>query len=355
MFAVRWRRPTDRVATETVKDTGVSDSHDWRERSTLLRPNGAAALDLIATDLGRVERKITELLVSREPLLSEISRHLIGGGGKRVRPAVALLVFKACGGADVTDMIDVAVALELIHSATLLHDDIIDGGKTRRGRPSAFSRYGLANTLVTGDFLFSKAFELCGRFEDQIVRWAADACISLTEGEVMQGRFRRNPAVTVDDYLEIIARKTASLFSQGARVAAHLADVTPDAADAMWACGFNIGMAFQVVDDLLDVEGDEDVTGKPVGIDLRDGNPSLPLVLALEDPEVRRVFVTPDPSDAEIGAALERVRRLGVLATVRRLAEEYTGRARDVIAGLPYSAYRQALDGIVTEIEERRL
>jgi geranylgeranyl pyrophosphate synthase len=338
------------------KDTGVSDPHDSHERSAPVRSNGTAALALIGDDLARVEEKLTDLLVCREPLLSEISLHLIGGGGKRVRPAVALLVFKACGGGDVTDMIDVAVALELIHSATLLHDDIIDGGKTRRGRASAFSRYGLANTLVTGDFLFSKAFELCGRFEERIVRWAADACISLTEGEIMQGRFRRNAGVTVDDYLEIIARKTASLFSQGARVAAHLAGTDENRAQAMWACGFNIGMAFQVVDDLLDVEGDEDLTGKPVGIDLRDGNPSLPLVLAVrQDPEVRRVFLTPEPEEGAIRAALERIRALGVLSTVRRLAEDYTRRARELLAGLPYSACREALDGIVTEIEERRL
>jgi octaprenyl-diphosphate synthase len=333
----------------------VSSVRDASERSTLYGPNGAAA-DLIAGELARVEDKIARLLVSREPLLSEISLHLIDGGGKRVRPAVALLVFRACGGGDVTDMIDVAVALELIHSATLLHDDIIDGGETRRGRPSAFTRYGLANTLVTGDFLFSKAFELCGRFEERIVRWAADACINLTEGEIMQGRFRRNPAVTVDDYLEIIGRKTASLFSQGARVAAHLAGTEPAMVEAMWGCGYNIGMAFQIIDDLLDVEGDEGLTGKPVGIDLRDGNPSLPLVLALDaDPEVRRVFTSAAPGDDEITAALERVRRLGVLADVRRLAMEYTERARTLLEGLPYSAHRRALDGIIAEIEERRL
>src|SRR6266850_699364 len=167
MIPIRWRR--SRVAVRaSEKETGVSESHDSRERSSLISSNGAAALGLIAADLALVEEKLAELLVSREPLLSEISMHLISGGGKRVRPAVALLVFKACGGADVVDMIDVAVALELIHSATLLHDDIIDGGKTRRGRPSAFSRYGLANTLVSGDFLFSKAFELCGRFEERI-------------------------------------------------------------------------------------------------------------------------------------------------------------------------------------------
>jgi octaprenyl-diphosphate synthase len=317
--------------------------------------NGAVDLRLIADDLAQVETKMERLLVSREPLLSEVAAHLIGGGGKRVRPAVALLVFKACGGRDVTDMIDVAIALELIHSATLLHDDIIDGGETRRGRPSAYQRYGLANTLVTGDFLFSKAFELCGRFEERIVRWAADACISLTEGEIMQGRFRRNPATTLDDYLEIIARKTASLFAQGARVAAHLAGVDARGTEAMALCGFNIGMAFQVVDDILDVEGDAR-TGKPVGIDLRDGNPSLPLVLAVaQDPEVRRVFTSQDATEPEVHAALQRVRALDVLSAVRRLAEDYTDRARRLLEDLPFSSYRQALADIIAEVEERRL
>jgi octaprenyl-diphosphate synthase len=333
----------------------VSQSNDAHERRTTYGSASAVALELIAGDLARVEDKMARLLVSREPLLSEVARHLIQGGGKRVRPAVALLVFKACGGSDVTDMIDVAIALELIHSATLLHDDIIDGGETRRGRPSAYQRYGLANTLVTGDFLFSKAFELCGRFEERIVRWAAEACVSLTEGEIMQGRFRRNPAATVDDYLEIIARKTASLFTQGARVAAHLAGVDPQGTEAMALCGLNIGMAFQIIDDILDVEGDAR-TGKPVGIDLRDGNPSLPLVLAVaQDAEVRRVFLATDASDADIDAALQRVRRLDVLRTVRQLAEDYTARARSALESLPYSSYRQALADIIADIEDRRL
>lgn len=333
----------------------MSQSNDVPERRRVYGSNGAVDLSLIVDDLSKVEAKMESLLLSREPLLSEVALHLISGGGKRVRPAVALLVFKACGGRDVTDMIDVAIALELIHSATLLHDDIIDGGETRRGRPSAYQRYGLANTLVTGDFLFSKAFELCGRFEEQIVRWAADACISLTEGEIMQGRFRRNPETTLDDYLEIIARKTASLFSQGARVAAHLAGMDARGTEAMGLCGFNIGMAFQVVDDILDVEGDAR-TGKPVGIDLRDGNPSLPLVLAVaQDAEVRRVFVSPEATEAELDAALQRVRRLDVLSVVRRLAEDYTERARNLLDELPFSSYRQALADIIAEVEERRL
>lgn len=333
----------------------MSQSNDVPERRRVYGSNGIVDLQLIADDLAKVEAKMESLLVSREPLLSEVALHLISGGGKRVRPAVALLVFKACGGRDVADMIDVAIALELIHSATLLHDDIIDGGETRRGRPSAFQRYGLANTLVTGDFLFSKAFELCGRFEEQIVRWAADACISLTEGEIMQGRFRRNPDTTLDDYLEIIARKTASLFSQGARVAAHLAGMDARGTEAMGLCGFNIGMAFQVIDDILDVEGDAR-TGKPVGIDLRDGNPSLPLVLAVaQDAEVRRVFTASEATESELDGALQRVRRLDVLSVVRRLAEDYTERARHLLEDLPFSSYRQALADIIAEVEERRL
>jgi octaprenyl-diphosphate synthase len=333
----------------------VSQFNDAPERRPTYGSASAAALELITDDLALVEEKMTRLLLSREPLLSEVALHLIQGGGKRVRPAVALLVFKACGGQSVTDMVDVAIALELIHSATLLHDDIIDGGETRRGRPSAFQRYGLANTLVTGDFLFSKAFELCGRFEEQIVRWAAEACVSLTEGEIMQGRFRRNPATTVDDYLEIIARKTASLFTQGARVAAHLAGVDRQGTEAMALCGLNIGMAFQIIDDILDVEGDAR-TGKPVGIDLRDGNPSLPLVLAVaQDAEVRRIFLATDASDADVDSALQRVRRLDVLQAVRQLAEDYTARARSALETLPYSAYRQALGDIIADIEDRRL
>jgi octaprenyl-diphosphate synthase len=159
----------------------------------------------------------------------------------------------------------------------------------------------------------------------------------------------------MSDYLEIIARKTASLFCQGARVAAHLAGVDERGADAMALCGFNIGMAFQIIDDLLDVEGDTR-TGKPVGIDLRDGNPSLPLVLAVaRDGEVRRVFLAADASESEIDAALARVRALGVLTDVRRLAEDYTRRARSLLDDLPYSAFRQALADIITEVEERRL
>lgn len=312
--------------------------------------------------LALVEARLAERLQSREPLLREIAAYLIGSGGKRVRPTVTLLVYRACARSaqgheparELRDIIDVAAALELIHSATLLHDDIIDGSGVRRGRDSAFRKYGLASTLVTGDFVFSRAFQLCARFEEKLINAAAEACISLTEGETMQSRFRHNPAVTLADYLEIISRKTACIFQQGARTAAYLAAAPDTVVEAMASCGFNVGMTFQIIDDLLDVEGTEARLGKPVGLDLRDGNPSLPIVLTIgQDPEVARVFEKPEPTAADIDSALMRIRRSGVLSEVRALAAQYGMRARQSLDVLAASPDKEHLELLIDQLLDR--
>jgi octaprenyl-diphosphate synthase len=303
----------------------------------------------VEDDLRRVETRLCEEIDSREDRLRSIAAHLIGAGGKRIRPTVVLLTFNAARAGRPhgrhEDAVEAAVALELIHSATLLHDDIIDAGETRRGRPSALRTFGTADTLVAGDFLFSRAFALCTRFEPDVIRWAAEACVHLTEGEMMQGRFRHDPRVTVDDYLTIIERKTASLFAAGARTAAHLAGARPELTEALAACGRHIGLAFQVSDDLLDVVGSPTVTGKPLGIDLRDGNPSLPIVLALQsDPELARLFARGRPSPGDVDAGLGRIRRAGVLAAVAQRAESHATQALEQLSLLPDSPYRAALD-----------
>ena len=312
----------------------------------------------VQDDLACVEDRLAAELTSRETRLQEIAAHLVHAGGKRVRPLVVLLVFHATASAQRArrdDAIEAAVALELIHSATLLHDDIIDGGETRRGRPSALQRFGLADTLVAGDFLFCRAFALCARFEAKIVRWAAEACVSLTEGEVLQGRRRHDPSVTVADYDEIILRKTASLFAAGARTAAHLAGAEPTVVEAMAACGQQVGLAFQMRDDLLDVEGHPAETGKPRGIDLRDGNPSLPIVLALaRDAEVRRLFARADLSPADIELGLARIRRTGVLGEVADRAAAQLDGALAVIQTLPDSSARAALRELALTLVDRR-
>ncbi|MFQ5666043.1 MAG: polyprenyl synthetase family protein [Candidatus Binatia bacterium] len=308
----------------------------------------------LAEALQLVEAQLAGQVRSREALLGNIASYLIGSGGKRVRPAVTLLVFRACGGRELRDIVDIATALELIHSASLLHDDIIDGSGVRRGKDSAFRKYGLASTLVAGDFVFSRAFQLCARFEQKLINWAAEACVSLTEGEIMQARFRHNPSVTLADYLEIISRKTASIFQQGARTAAYVAGAAEPTVEAMARCGFNVGMAFQMVDDVLDVAGSAARLGKPIGIDLRDGNPSLPIVLAIRrDPEVARVFEQAAPSAGDIHTALTRVERSGVLSEVRQLAAQYGGRARESVDVLPPSPDRERLRLLIDQLLER--
>jgi len=312
----------------------------------------------VQDDLARIEERLGAELASREARLQEIANHLVHAGGKRVRPLVVMLVFHAAATGERRrrdDAIEAAVALELIHSATLLHDDIIDGGETRRGQPSALQRFGLADTLVAGDFLFCRAFALCARFEAEVVRWAAEACVNLTEGEVLQGRCRRDPAVTVADYDEIILRKTASLFAAGARTAAHLAGAEPAVVETMAACGQQVGLAFQMRDDLLDVEGHPAETGKPRGIDLRDGNPSLPIVLALQrDAEVRRLFARRDLSAAEIEVGLARIRRTGVVAEVAERAARQLDGALSAIQSLPASPARTALRDLALTLVDRR-
>lgn len=311
-------------------------------------------LALVSEEMALVEKRILELSTSREKTLTDIAGELILSGGKRVRPALALMVFRAAGGEDPTDVIDIGAALELIHSATLLHDDILDSGMTRRGQPSPLANHGVGRTLVTGDFLFSRAFGVAGRFDAMIVGWATDACTQLCEGEILQQRFQHNPEVTIDDYLQIAEAKTASLFSQAARIGAHLARAPKSLVDAMYRLGYEIGIGFQMVDDLLDVVGPEELIGKAVGSDIREGSPALPTVLGLPHlPGLRSAFLDREPSAAAIDQALEELRESDVLAEVRRIATGRIHVAREQIRLLPPSAYRDGLHNLCEMMLER--
>ena len=308
---------------------------------------------VVEADLAAAEAKLSRLLDSNEKLIAEICHYLVDGRGKRLRPTFILLVYRACGGADakIEDAIDAAIALELIHSATLLHDDIIDGGALRRGKPSAYARYGFGPTLVAGDYLFCRAFELCGRFDERLVRIAAQACIQLSEGEVMEGRLRHNPAASLDDYLAVISRKTASLFSAGGRVAADLADAPERSIEAMARLGNAIGLAFQMVDDLLDILGPEEKIGKPVGSDLRSGIPSLPVVLGVErNAELRRLFQNGTQLEGDVfQRALALLRDPALIAEARALAASQVNTARNLLRSLRPSPYRESLGVLIDE------
>src|SRR5437016_7546557 len=262
------------------------------ERKIPSLQGGGDRFSYVSEELELVEDNLKRAIRAREQILTDIAAHLIYGGGKRVRPMVTLLAFLVFGGKRTKDIVDIATAIELIHTATLLHDDIIDGAETRRGKVSAFKKFGLKSTLVAGDFLFIKAFEFAGKFDETVVQWTADACTLLTEGEILQSHFNRNRAVTIEHYVEIVKRKTASLFHTGAKVGAYLAGAHPSLVDETERYGLNMGIAFQMVDDILDVVGNAELLGKPTGMDLRDGNPALPIILAMNggDATVRKTF-----------------------------------------------------------------
>jgi geranylgeranyl pyrophosphate synthase len=317
------------------------------------------AAGVLEADLTAVEERLSALLDSNESQIGEICHYLVDGSGKRLRPTFIMLVYRACGGDDGArrDAVDAATALELIHSATLLHDDIIDVGVLRRGRPSAYARYGMAPTLVAGDYLFCRAFEICGRFDEPLVLTAARACIQLTEGEAMEGRLRFNAGASLDDYLAVIARKTASLFAAGGKVAADLAGAPPTLGDAMSRLGNAVGLAFQMVDDLLDILGPEEKIGKPVGSDLRAGIPSLPMVLAAEhNPGLRAMFRNgASHDDAVFRRALDLLRAPEVIERARAMAAEQVQSARALLAELPPSAYRDRLSIVIDEQVRREV
>jgi octaprenyl-diphosphate synthase len=311
--------------------------------------------DCVADELDLVEANLTRSIRSAEPALTDIAGHLISGGGKRVRPMITLLAFKAFGGKKVEDIVDIATALELIHTATLLHDDIIDGAETRRGKESAYKKYGLKSTLVAGDFLFIKAFEFAGKFDETVVQWTADACTRLTEGEILQGFFNRNTDVTVDDYLEIVKRKTASLFQTGAKIGIYQAGANAALVEEMDQYGLNLGIAFQMIDDVLDVVGHKELLGKPVGMDLRDGNPSLPIILSLKAGQtaVTEAFQCAQPDEDLINAALAAIRRGPAIEEARMLSRGYAEQALGPVKKLPPSLYRNALKTLIQLIVER--
>jgi octaprenyl-diphosphate synthase len=282
----------------------------------------AGSLDFgVSREMALVEARIRESIVSEEPLLQDIARYVIDAGGKRIRPIVTLLSFQALGGTEMRQAIDLAAALELIHSATLIHDDINDGGEMRRGRLAAYKKFGLQNALVTGDFLFVKAFGIGGKFDADIVELTANACAALAEGEIRQQRHAFDTSVSREEYLDIIRRKTALPMMAGAKIAGLLAGARLEEIEAVGDFGLNLGIAFQIVDDILDVVGDGARLGKPTGTDVREGNVTLVVIHALNDgnaidmPALARLIRKRRKPEAEVQRALSLLRDSGAVET----------------------------------------
>jgi len=312
----------------------------------------------IQKELQMVDRKLREMVNSKEPLLTEASLHVIEAGGKRLRPAVTVLSYLALGGKDIEKIVDIATGFELIHSATLIHDDINDGGSTRRGRETVYKRYGLHDAIVTGDFLFTKAFRLGGTFDKIVVETTADACASLAEGEVLENRYRHKRNLTVDTYIEIIEKKTAQPIRAGAMVAAYLAGSGPKEIEAMSSYGLDLGIAFQIVDDILDFTGDPKKTGKAAGTDLKEGHLTLPSLLAIDESKeaktaILKLISEKEPRADEVRKCAQLVRDTSAIDKSRALATQYGGEAMSHLGCLPDNQYAQSLRNMISKVLER--
>ncbi len=312
----------------------------------------------VADELQKVEARLAEMVESDEAILNEASMHVIGAGGKRLRPTIAILSYKSLGGEDIDKIVDIAAGFELIHSATLVHDDINDGGQKRRGRETVYRKFGLHNAIVTGDFLFVKAFSLGGMFDREVVRTTADACARLAEGEILQSRFRHTNDLDVDQYVKIMERKTAEPLKAGAMIGAYLAGGTMEEIQRLGSYGVNLGIAFQIMDDVLDFVGDESRTGKPVGSDLHEGYLTLPSLLAMKESEEARreiasIVEADEPSPESVRACIELVKSSGGIEKAKAMAEFYSLEALQQLGCLPNNPYSEALRDLVSMVLER--
>jgi octaprenyl-diphosphate synthase len=251
-------------------------------------PSAAPVADLtrifepVRDELVRVEREFARHLESRVDLIPEMGRYIQMSGGKRVRPAVLLLAARLCGYGGDRAVLNAAV-VEFIHTATLVHDDIIDGAATRRGRLSANSRWGNDITVLLGDYLYIRSMAMALTQDTlEVVRLLCEVTLRMIEGELYQLTKNGDVAITEDEHLEIIKRKTAFLFSGCAEIGGLLGGCSPERRAALRDYGFNLGLAFQIVDDLLDYTADESALGKPIGGDLREGKVTLPIILLLQ-------------------------------------------------------------------------
>jgi len=252
-------------------------------------PGLAQIIEPVRDELSRVEREFARHLDSRVDLIPEMGRYVQLSGGKRVRPAVLLLAAKLCGYSGDRAVLNAAV-VEFIHTATLVHDDIIDGAETRRGRRTAHSRWGSDVTVLLGDYLYIRSMAMALTQDTlEVVRLLCDVTLRMIEGELYQLTKTGDLSITEEEHLEIIRRKTAFLFAGCAEIGGLLGHSTQAQREALREYGFNLGLAFQIVDDVLDYTADASALGKPLGGDLREGKITLPVILLLQgqDPEVR--------------------------------------------------------------------
>jgi octaprenyl-diphosphate synthase len=318
-------------------------------------PGSREALQSIRTlvhkELLAVDEAIRRGFHSTVPLVDQVAEHIIAGGGKRLRPLLVVLAGRACSSTEPA-CIHAAAFIEFIHTATLLHDDVVDMSARRRGRDTANEIYGNQASVLVGDFVYSRAFQLMAASRSQrVIEIMADATNLIAEGEVLQLINARDPDTTETRYLEVIHRKTAQLFQAGAEVAAVLSGANTVLQRALSDYGRHLGIAYQLIDDVLDYQSDPALRGKNLGDDLAEGKPTLPLIYALrhsspeQASEIREIIKSGGREGTE--SVMRTIESSGGLEYTARLAQTEADLALAALGVLPETPYREALAALV--------
>ena len=289
----------------------------------------------VKSDLRLLEAELLSVIHSPEELITDMSQHLVEAGGKRLRPALYFMCAqnRVC---DTDKLMPMAVAIELIHMATLVHDDVIDNSAIRRGRPTANSCWGNHSSVLIGDYLFAKAFSLvANKVSNQMLKVLTDVICSMCEGEINQNRSTFNANQTEHDYLGRIAQKTADFLAASCELGALAADFSKDEVQAFREYGYSLGMAFQITDDILDITSSSEELGKPVGNDLRQGIVTMPVIYALQHSphkdELRDIVQTANMSEEKIKRGLEIIHETDAIEYSYNRVADYLKKARSII------------------------
>jgi octaprenyl-diphosphate synthase len=303
-----------------------------------------AIRNFIAADMDAVDRVIRTRLHSDVALIRQVAEYIIGSGGKRLRPAILILSAGAFGYRG-THHHDLAAVIEFIHTATLLHDDVVDESALRRGRATANSLFGNAASVLVGDFVYSRSFQIMVSMENmRVLKVLADATNIIAEGEVLQLMNCNNPDIDEQRYLQVIRYKTAKLFEAATRLGAILGGASQADEDAVATYGTHLGTAFQLIDDVLDYSGDKATTGKNVGDDLTEGKATLPLIYAMENGTAEQAALIRGAIEqgglADLSAVLAAIEQTGAIEYARRQARIESRTACEALARLPDTPYR---------------
>lgn len=316
-------------------------------------------LSMIEKQRDEVEKELLKHLDSDVQMVNEVAGYVFESGGKRLRPVFLILSSLLCGY-DGPRIASISSVVEYIHTATLLHDDVIDGALYRRGRKSANTIYGNDITVLCGDFLYSRAFmNLVKDGNPHIQMILAVAARTMSEGEVFQLIKTADIKITMDDYLKIINSKTAVLFSACCEIGALLADESPEKRQALHDFGKYLGISFQMGDDILDYLGDEEKTGKKPGTDLKEGKITLPLITLLENASeeeqarIREIIVNENSDDDNLAYIIGLMKRYGVKTKSEQTADIYAAKAKGSLKIFPEGVYREALENLADYMTKR--